>query len=105
MTGKVAILLFSTFLLAFAAAFQIGIAYAPRAQTDPAWYHSKACFYIFNFAFEVIILYLYAGLRVDQRFHIPDKDKLDRKTPDGYGYIPGMEKFTSEVLSDTTLLP
>ncbi len=72
---KIYILLFSSFILTFGAAFRAGIAYVPRPRNNPAWYHSKACFYIFNFAIEIVVVALYAVVRVDKRFHIPNGSK------------------------------
>ena len=69
---KIAILLFSSTILTLGAAFRAGIGYVPRPRANPAWYHSKACFYIFNFMIEIIVVYLYAFMRVDKRFHIPN---------------------------------
>jgi hypothetical protein len=69
---KIYILLFSSAILTLGAAFRAGIAYVPRARDDPAWYHSKACFYIFNFTVEIIVVALYAIIRVDKRFHVPN---------------------------------
>jgi len=69
---KIAILLFSSALLTLGAAFRAGIAYIPRPINNPAWYHSKACFYIFNFTIEWIVVALYAIVRVDRRFIIPN---------------------------------
>jgi len=69
---KVWVLLFSSVILTLGAAFRTGTAYKPRPRSDPAWYDSKACFYIFNFTIEIIVVYLYAAIRVDLRFHIPD---------------------------------
>ncbi|KAI9051645.1 hypothetical protein LZ554_004687 [Drepanopeziza brunnea f. sp. 'monogermtubi'] len=69
---KIYILLFSSFILAFGAAFRAGIAYVPRPRNDPAWYHSKACFYVFNFTIEIMVVALFAVIRVDKRFHVPD---------------------------------
>jgi hypothetical protein len=69
---KILILAFSSALLTLGAAFRAGINYVPRPSAHPAWYHSKACFYIFNFTIEIIIVGLYAIIRVDKRFHIPD---------------------------------
>lgn len=69
---KIRVLLFSSLILTLGAAFRAGIAYVPRPRADPAWYHSKACFYILNFTIEVIVVALYAAIRVDKRFHIPD---------------------------------
>ena len=88
---KIFILLFSSAILTLGAAFRAGIAYVPRPRADPAWYHSKACFYIFNFTVEIIVVALYAIIRVDKRFHIPNgshgpgdysganKNELERK--------------------------
>ncbi|RDL39859.1 Uncharacterized protein BP5553_04199 [Venustampulla echinocandica] len=69
---KVFVLLFSTIILTLGAAFRTGTAFVPRPQTNPAWYHSKACFYGFNFVIEIIVVALYAIIRVDKRFHIPN---------------------------------
>ena len=69
---KILVLLFSSALLTLGAAFRAGINYVPRPQKNPAWYTSKACFYIFNFTIEIIVVALYAIIRVDKRFHIPD---------------------------------
>ena len=71
---KIAILLLAAFLLSAGASFRTGVNYAggERPRTDPAKYQSKACFYIFNFTLEIIVVYLYVILRVDKRFHIPD---------------------------------
>ncbi|KAL1656415.1 hypothetical protein SLS61_000878 [Didymella pomorum] len=42
---------------------------------DPPWYYEKACFYAFNFVTEMIVLVMYAVVRVDLRFHVPDGAK------------------------------
>lgn len=70
--NKIWIILFSSFILTLGAAFRAGTAYVPRPRNDPAWYHSKACFYIFNFTIEIIVIALFAVIRVDKRFHVPD---------------------------------
>ncbi|KAG7005229.1 hypothetical protein G7Y79_00021g050960 [Physcia stellaris] len=70
---KIAILLTSTTLLCLGAAFRAGTNYlTPRPATNPAWYHSKACFYLFNFTVEIIVILLYVVVRVDQRFWVPN---------------------------------
>jgi hypothetical protein len=69
---KIQILLASTLLITLGAGFRIGANYAPRPRNDPAWYHSKACFYCFNFVVEIIVIYMYIFVRVDRRFHVPD---------------------------------
>jgi hypothetical protein len=70
---KIGVLLFTSFILTLGAAFRAGTAYVPRPRNDPAWYHSKACFYLFDFTIEIIVVYFYAAIRVDKRFHIPNK--------------------------------
>lgn len=47
-----------------------------RGQLLPSpWYFQKACFYAFNFATEIIVVIMYAVVRVDLRFHVPDGAK------------------------------
>ncbi|KAH7015647.1 hypothetical protein EDB80DRAFT_832748 [Ilyonectria destructans] len=72
MRTKVRLVLFTSLLLAFGAGFRAGVAYMPRLATNPAWFHHKACFYLFNFVIEIIVVYSYALLRFDRRFHIPN---------------------------------
>ena len=76
-TTKVAILLFAAFLLCLGATFRTGVNYAggKRPITNPAGYQSKACFYIFNFTVEIIVVLLYVVVRVDKRFYVPDHSK------------------------------
>jgi len=69
---KIYILSFASVILTLGAAFRSGINFVPRPRNDPAWYHSKACFYNFNFTIEIIIVALYAIVRIDKRFHIPN---------------------------------
>ncbi|KAF1932810.1 uncharacterized protein M421DRAFT_416422 [Didymella exigua CBS 183.55] len=42
---------------------------------NPPWYYDKACFFAFNFVTEIIVLVMYAIVRVDLRFHVPDGAK------------------------------
>ena len=71
---KIFILLGSSALLCLGAAFRVGINYAggTRPRESPAGYQSKACFYIFNFVIEIIVVYAYILLRVDRRFWVPN---------------------------------
>ncbi|EFX04049.1 hypothetical protein CMQ_977 [Grosmannia clavigera kw1407] len=69
---KVRLLVFTSFLLALGAGFRCGIAYDPRPRSSPAWYHSKACYYCFNFVIEIIVVYTYTISRFDRRFHVPN---------------------------------
>lgn len=72
---KVFFVLATATLLSLGAAFRAGTAYIPRPSSDPAWYDSKACFYLFDFTIEVIVVYTYAIIRVDKRFHVPNGSK------------------------------
>lgn len=69
---KIFLLVFSSTLLSLGAFFRAGINFVPRPINNPAWYHSKPCFYLFNFTIEWIVVALYAIMRVDKRFIIPD---------------------------------
>lgn len=69
---KIFTLIFTSFILCLGASFRAGILFYPRPRNDPAWYHSKACFYLFNFTIEIIVVFLYAVIRVDKRFHVPN---------------------------------
>ncbi|KAI1148579.1 hypothetical protein F4825DRAFT_433486 [Nemania diffusa] len=73
MRSKVIINAVATCLCITIAGFKTGTAWeAPRLASDPAWYHSKPAFYLFNFALEICVLSLLTFSRVDKRFHIPN---------------------------------
>ena len=73
---KIYILLLASALLTLGSAFRAGINYkTPRPLDRPAWYHSKPCFYLFNFTVEILVLILYVIVRVDTRFYVPDGAK------------------------------
>lgn len=69
---KIYLILFTSVILTLGAAFRVGTNFVPRPRNNPAWYNSKACFYLFNFTIEIIVVALYIGIRVDKRFHVPD---------------------------------
>lgn len=74
---KVVVLLVSTTLLSIGAWYRCGSTWAPlilRSQPLPA-YLGKGPFYIFNFFVEIQTVLMYAILRVDLRYHIPDGAK------------------------------
>lgn len=66
---KLALLVGSSALLTVGAGFRAGISFKTRPQNDPAWYHSKACYYCFIFLIEIIVSFLYGLMRFDKRFH------------------------------------
>jgi hypothetical protein len=69
---KILILLCSSLLLTFGASFRAVIGYFPRPVDDPVWYLSKPCFYLVNFTIEWLVVAMYAIIRVDKRFWIPN---------------------------------
>ena len=70
---KVRILMIGSALCTLGAAFRTGTQFLhPRRPSEPAWYHSRTCFYLFNFTIEVLVVYVYLITRVDQRFYVPN---------------------------------
>ncbi|TQV98833.1 hypothetical protein V2A60_007469 [Cordyceps javanica] len=69
---KLALVLATSVLLTLGAAFRAGTAFYQRPATNPAWFHSKACYYCFNYLIEIICVFAYALLRFDRLFHVPD---------------------------------
>ncbi|KAH7398428.1 hypothetical protein BKA66DRAFT_521153 [Pyrenochaeta sp. MPI-SDFR-AT-0127] len=71
---KVIALLVSTTLLSLGAWYRCGATWqtpTPRTQPLPG-YLAKGPFYVFNFLVEIQTVLMYAILRVDQRWHIPN---------------------------------
>ncbi|KAK6352746.1 hypothetical protein TWF696_004749 [Orbilia brochopaga] len=73
------IILFAAFFLAFGAGFRLGVTFSPpRPGTNPAWYHSRAAYYVTYFTFEYIVMLWFTVMRVDERFSVYDKeDRLE----------------------------
>ena len=93
---KIVILLTASFLLCLGASFRVGVNYAggTRPINHPAGYQSKACFWIFNFALEIAVIFLYVIVRIDKRFWVPDHSKK----PGDYsrGHALNTDKFEHE---------
>ncbi|KNG91380.1 hypothetical protein ANOM_000420 [Aspergillus nomiae NRRL 13137] len=72
-TTKAIIVIISSCLCILIAGFKAGANWSPpQPVTNPPWYDSKACFYVFNFVLEIMILSLLTFSRFDRRFHIPN---------------------------------
>ena len=71
---NIAILLLVSTILTTGAIFRIATAFLPPTpiRRPAPWYFSRACFYGFNFATEILVVIIYAVVRFDLRFHIPD---------------------------------
>lgn len=69
---KVRLLLCSASVLTLGAGFRLGASFAAPPASNPAWFDSKACFYVFNFGLEFLVVFAYAVTRFDRRFHVPN---------------------------------
>ena len=74
-TAKLALLLMTATLLSIGAFFRAGTNFEPRPLRNPAWYHSRATFYIFNFVLDAIVAYTYLASFFHKRFYVPPKAK------------------------------
>ncbi|KAH6635136.1 hypothetical protein B0J18DRAFT_38994 [Chaetomium sp. MPI-SDFR-AT-0129] len=68
---KFGLLIFTASLLSVGAFFRAIIAFFPRPVSDPAWYHSKVCYYCFNYVIELVVVYTYTISRFDRLFYVP----------------------------------
>ncbi|KAJ5318362.1 hypothetical protein N7476_004782 [Penicillium atrosanguineum] len=67
------IILLAGCLLCLGASFRAGTTWMnPRPVTDPAWYQSKACFYVFNFAIDWTVVMIFLVSRKDKRMWVPN---------------------------------
>lgn len=75
MTTKITLILASGAILFLGACFRLVINFLPPVSlaAPHPWYFSKACFYLLNFGVEVVVVYTWLLVRVDQRFHVPNK--------------------------------
>ena len=73
MRSKLIIVTASTSLCILLAGFKAGITWSPaRPIRNPAWFDSKACFYVFNFVCEILILGVLTFSQIDKRFFVPN---------------------------------
>ncbi|KAI0152486.1 hypothetical protein F4776DRAFT_670145 [Hypoxylon sp. NC0597] len=70
--AKVGLLIFTALVTTLGAAFRVGVNFDARPGTDPAWFHSKACYYGFNFVTDLVVSTAYLLARFDRRFIVPD---------------------------------
>jgi len=75
MRAKIAIVVLSSIILTLGAAFRAAINWLPPVPlgAPEPWYFSKACFYVFNFVIELVVVFAWLLVSVDQRFHVPNK--------------------------------
>ena len=86
--SKVVITLFGTFVFSLGAWFRAGTSYLPpHFKNKPAPYQSRACFYVFYFTLEIIVVWTYLLVRIDQRFWVPDGSKRPGDYSRGRGTV------------------
>jgi len=72
---KIAILASAATLCTIRAGYGCGVNWLPPTPLRPGvptrWQYSKSAFYVFNFVPEIIVVVLYAIVRVDRRFYVP----------------------------------
>ncbi|KAK2008478.1 hypothetical protein LZ32DRAFT_662047 [Colletotrichum eremochloae] len=72
LTTKIILVLAATTFLTIGAIYSCAANYAVRPIWFPGWWDYKVCYYIFLYTLELLVVLLYALLRFDLRFHIPD---------------------------------
>ncbi|KAK6540384.1 hypothetical protein TWF694_009184 [Orbilia ellipsospora] len=93
------IILVGAFFLTFGAGFRAGVVFSPpRLRTNPAWYHSRAAYYVTYFTCELITMIWFTAMRVDERFSVYDKPERletmkDSKTANGNADVEKAENF------------
>ncbi|EED14411.1 conserved hypothetical protein [Talaromyces stipitatus ATCC 10500] len=71
--AKLWIIGLTSFLLCLGAVFRAAVNYMPaRPITHPYSFQGRACFYVFYFTIEILVVYTYLLVRVDKRFWIPN---------------------------------
>ncbi|KAH7348854.1 hypothetical protein BKA65DRAFT_501576 [Rhexocercosporidium sp. MPI-PUGE-AT-0058] len=61
------------FFVLFIIGFRFGTAWtSPRPAAQPAWFDSKPAFYIIEFAFEIVVIYMLLLTRFDRMFWVPN---------------------------------
>jgi hypothetical protein len=81
---NITILLIAVTVLTTGQLFRCVIAWIPQTpvfnsagQPVPQpWYLHKACFYVFNFVTEIVVVIMFALVRVDLRFHVPNGSRM-----------------------------
>lgn len=103
MRNNITILYIAAFILSIGQIFRCVLAYLPPTPLQPVQrgtqelpvYLSKAFFYCFNFLTEILVIAMFAVVRVDLRFHIPNGSK---KTGDYSSSRIHIDKGDSEKL-------
>ncbi|KAL9130269.1 MAG: hypothetical protein Q9217_001519 [Psora testacea] len=96
MESKLIILGVAVFFSVFIAGFRMGVAWSKaRLASNAPWYDSKAAFYVIEFGFEIIVLYLLLVTRFDKRFWVPNGSNK----PGDYSHI-NLDGLTERKMSE-----
>lgn len=73
-TRKILVCLITATFLSTGALFRATISFAPDTQPDAPnpWYYSRTCFYVFNFALDILVLVLWMCVRIEKMFIVPN---------------------------------
>ncbi|KAH8732599.1 hypothetical protein GQ44DRAFT_670152 [Phaeosphaeriaceae sp. PMI808] len=81
---NISILLFAVTVLTIGQLFRCVVLWIPQTPVrgptgrlvEAPWYLHKICFYVFNFVTEVLVVIMFAIVRVDIRFHVPNGSRM-----------------------------
>ncbi|KAH0537480.1 hypothetical protein FGG08_005743 [Glutinoglossum americanum] len=73
--SKALLVCLAAFVLTLGTGFRAVTAFFERPLDNPAWFHRRGSFYFFVFTVEIMVIIIYAIVRVDRRFHVPDGSK------------------------------
>ncbi|RPA88059.1 hypothetical protein BJ508DRAFT_409967 [Ascobolus immersus RN42] len=69
---KVALICAASFFLTLGASIRAGINFLPaRLNSNPAWYHHRAVFYVFLPVVEICAVLVFVAGRMDRKFYVP----------------------------------
>ena len=95
--SKLIILGVAEFFSVFIAGFRMGLAWSDaRPASNSPWYDSKAAFYVIEFGFEIVVLYLLLVTRFDKRFWVPNNSNK----PGDYSQHFELDNLTATKMSE-----
>lgn len=104
MQSKLIIVAVGEFFSLFIAGFRMGVGWSnARPASDSPWYDGKAPFYVIEFGFEIVVLYLLLLSRFDKRFWVPngstkpgDYSRFDKDNASEVEMMTGRDKTLEE---------
>lgn len=104
MQSKLIIVAVGEFFSLFIAGFRMGVGWSnARPASDSPWYDGKAPFYVIEFGFEIVVLYLLLLSRFEKRFWVPngstkpgDYSRFDKDNASEVEMMTGQDKTLEE---------